>query len=257
MKKVILILGDGMRPDAVMQCKHPMVKSFIEKGCCTMRGYTVTPPVTMPCHMSLIHSVDPQRHGVLTNFFTPPVRPVQGLFEQLRTFEKRCGFFYIWDQLRDLYRHGSLAEACYISSYQMPRFDACEMCTDRAIEFVRRTQADFTFLYLGETDWAGHKYGWMSPEYMDAVRHVFELTQRVCKAVGDDYTIMLVADHGGHDRIHGENVPEDMTIPFMTLNGPWAPGSSFDNMNIKDVAPTIVKLLEVPSDSEWEGMSLA
>ena len=256
MKKVILILSDGMRPDAVMQCGHPMVKTFLEKGACTMTGTTVMPSVTLPCHMSLIHSVDPQRHGISTNTFTPQVRPIKGLFDQLRQFGKKCGFFYNWGELRDLYQPDSLAEACFISGHQMPWYDAGEKCTDRAIDFIQREQPDFVFLYLGEADEAGHKHGWMTEGYMDGVIHGFELTQRVSEAVGSDYVVMLIADHGGHDRTHGTEMPEDMTIPFMTLNGPWAPGSTFGRMNIKDAAPTIAKLLEVPANEDWEGVSL-
>lgn len=256
MKKVILILSDGMRPDAVMQCGHPMVKTFMEKGACTMTGRTVTPSVTLPCHMSLIHSVDPIRHGVTTNTFMPQVRPIKGLFDQLRLFGKKCGFFYNWGELRDLYQPDSLAEACFISGHQKSWPEVGEMCTDRCIDFIRRESPDFTFLYLGEADESGHKHGWMGDVYMEGVRHGFELTQRIAEAVGPDYVIMLIADHGGHDRTHGTEMPEDMTIPFMTLNGPWEAGSAFETMSIKDVAPTVAKLLEVPANEDWEGTSL-
>lgn len=256
MKKVILILSDGMRPDAVMQCGHPMIKAFLEKGCCTMNARTVMPSVTLPCHMSLIHSVDPQRHGVLTNTYTPQVRPIKGLFDQLRLFGKKSGFFYNWGELRDLYQPDSLAEGCYISGHIYDYFDASQRCTDRAIEFIQNQQPDFTFLYLGEVDEIGHKYGWMSPEYMKSINNTFDFTQRVVESAGSDYTVMLIADHGGHDRTHGTDMPEDMAIPFMTINGPWTPGSTFDAVSIKDVAPTVAKMLEVPANEDWEGTSL-
>lgn len=256
MKKVILILSDGLRPDAVMQCSHPMVKTLMEKGTCTMNGRTVMPSVTLPCHMSLIHSVDPQRHGIVTNTFTPQVRPIKGLFDQLRLFGKKSGFFYNWGELRDLHQPDSIAEACFISGHYFPWYDACEQCTDRAIDFVRREQPDFVFLYLGEVDEAGHKHGWMTEDYMKAVDHAFELTQRFAEAVSPDYCVMLIADHGGHDRTHGTDMPEDMTIPFMTINGPWEAGSTFEAVSIKDVAPTVAKLLEVPANEDWEGKSL-
>jgi len=52
------------------------------------------------------------------------------------------------------------------------------------------------------------------------------------------------------------DMAEDMTIPFMTVNGPWNAGSTFDSVNIKDIAPTVAKLLEVPANEDWEGTSL-
>ena len=40
------------------------------------------PSVTLPCHMSLFHSVDPDRHGITTNGYVPQVRPIKGMFDQ-------------------------------------------------------------------------------------------------------------------------------------------------------------------------------
>ena len=55
--KVLLILVDGMRPDAVVQNK--IAGKFLEESTFSLNAATVFPPVTLPCHMSLFHSVDP------------------------------------------------------------------------------------------------------------------------------------------------------------------------------------------------------
>lgn len=89
MNKAVLILVDGMRPDGMTACGHPEVQKLMAEGKSTLRGHTVMPYVTLPCHMSLMHSVDPERHGVLTNTFTPQVRPVTGLFAQLAKYDKK------------------------------------------------------------------------------------------------------------------------------------------------------------------------
>ena len=47
-----------------------------------------------------------------------------------------------------------------------------------------------------------------------------------------------------------------MTIPFLALGKPFEAGTSFDEMNIKDIGPTIASWLGVPADKEWEGKSL-
>ena len=69
MNKAVLILVDGMRPDGMTACGHPEVQKLMAEGKSTLRGRTVMPSVTLPCHMSLMHSVDPERHGVL---YAPP-----------------------------------------------------------------------------------------------------------------------------------------------------------------------------------------
>ena len=82
--KVILISIDGMRADGVQQCGNPYVEELKRLGSYTFDAQTVFPSVTLPCHMSMFHSVPPTRHGITTNEYVPPVRPIKGLFEQIR-----------------------------------------------------------------------------------------------------------------------------------------------------------------------------
>ena len=70
---------------------------------------------------------------------------------------------------------------------------------------------------------------------------------------GDDHTFVFLADHGGHDRTHGTESPEDMTIPLFFFGKPFAKGKVLEEASIKDVAPTIAKLMEVEPAEEWEG----
>ena len=109
MDKVLLILLDGMRPDSIAACGSKYADNML-KSCRykDMQAKTVFPSVTLPCHMSLFHSVVPQRHGILTNTFVPMARPVDGLIEKLHNAGKRCAFYYTWEQLRDLAKPGML-----------------------------------------------------------------------------------------------------------------------------------------------------
>ncbi len=256
MNKVVLILADGMRPDGMLACEHPEVEYLMQNGRSTLEGRTVMPSVTLPCHMSMIHSVDPDRHGVTTNTYSPMVRPVTGLFEQLRKFEKKNAFFYSWGELKDLYQPSSLADARFMSGQFSHWNDITDVLTDGAIEYLHKEDPDFLFLYLGEPDEVGHKYGWMSPEYIQALHHVFASIERVRKALPEGHILMVTADHGGHDRIHGTDLREDTTIPFLAYGSAYAAGTTFERFNIKDIAPTIVKHLGVPADGDWEGEAL-
>ena len=80
--KVILISVDGMRPDGFLACGNPYIHELMRKAYYTLDGRTVMPSVTLPCHMSLFHSVEPQRHGITTNLYIPMARPIEGLFER-------------------------------------------------------------------------------------------------------------------------------------------------------------------------------
>ena len=67
--KVILISVDGMRPDGFLACGNPYIEKMMESAYYTLDGKTVLPSVTLPCHMSLFHSVAPERHGITTNLY--------------------------------------------------------------------------------------------------------------------------------------------------------------------------------------------
>lgn len=255
MQKVLLILVDGMRPDAITE--QPLVKELMKKGAYSLNATTVFPSVTLPCHMSLYHSVSPMRHGVLTNTYVPQVRPVNGLVDVLKAAGKKCAFFYNWEQLRDLSRPAALTFSYFCNAHVLGDEPCNDMTTDACLDYLAKfPDTDFTFLYLGYTDNAGHDYGWMGPEYMHAVDNSWQNIERVLKALPEDYTVFITADHGGHDRTHGYDIPEDMTIPLFAMGKDFKPGAPLENANIMDIAPTVVKVLGVQPDADWEGKSL-
>ena len=75
--KVLLILIDGMRPDAMVQI--PAATKIMEKAVYQLEGTTVYPSCTLPCHMSLFYSRPPLVHGITNNTYTAIKRPRNGL----------------------------------------------------------------------------------------------------------------------------------------------------------------------------------
>ena len=90
---------------------------------------------------------------------------------------------------------------------------------------------------------------------MKSVSKALSCTERLRASIPEEYTIILLADHGGHDRMHGQDVPEDMTIPLF-LYGQNIPPQAAQGANIKDIAPTVVRLFGLEADEEWEGRAL-
>lgn len=201
-KKVILITVDGMRPDGFLACGNPYGAEMMKKGSYTLAGASVVPPVTLPCHLSLFQSVQPVRHGVLTNTYIPPVHAINGLFEQLHNAGKTAAMFYAWEPIR-------------------------QVSTPKSLTF-----AEYAWAYA-----------------LDNIRRILE-------TCGDRYDVIVTADHGGHDRTHGLDIPEDMTIPMFFFGSDFEPGAQLENVGLLDLAPTIAKLIGVPPAREWEGRSI-
>ncbi len=250
--KVILISIDGMRPDGFLQCGNPYVQELMQKSYYGLGVQTVMPSVTLPCHMSLFHSVPPARHGISTNTYMPMVRPLDGLFERLSKYDKTCAMYYGWGPLRDVAKPESLLYAEFIQSYTAESTDTA--LTDSALKRIASSRPDFVFLYMVETDEkGGHDNGWMSEAYLRRVSTALDNVRRVVEAWGDTYTVIITADHGGHDRGHGSDLPEDMTIPNFFLGKQFPQGVAFSGGSILDIAPTIAKIMDVPPDPSWEG----
>lgn len=255
MSKVILISIDGMRPDGLLSCGNDYVNELKKKASYTLDAQTVFPSITLPCHLSLFHSVPPQRHGTLSNAYVVPVRPVDGLFEVLKANGKMSSIYYGWEPMRDVGRPGSLIAAEYINAYSFEHVDA--MLTDRALQYINIKKPDFVFLYMVETDEkGGHDNGWMSDVYLDYISRAIDNVKRVIEEVGDEYTVIITADHGGHDRMHGTDLAEDMTIPMFFVGDEFAPGIELKNISILDIAPTIADVMGLNAPREWEGKSI-
>ena len=253
--KLILISIDGMRPDGLLKCKNPYVEELKRIASYTFNARTVFPSVTLPCHMSLFHSVPPQRHGITTNTYMPQVRPINGLFEQLANAGKTSAMYYGWEPIRDVSRPASLKAAEYINAYSFDNTDA--LLTDSAIKYIKNAEPDFVFLYMVETDEkGGHDCGWMSDGYLEVINKAIDNVKRVIEETDGKYTVIITADHGGHERSHGTDMYEDMTIPMIFYGPLFEAGKELKGVSILDIAPTIADILSVPKSKEWEGKSL-
>ena len=255
MEKVILISIDGMRPDGFLACGNPYVEELQRISAYTLDGQTVRPSMTMPCHQSMFHSVPPERHGIMTNTFTPFARPVDGIFEVIKNARGLCSMHYGWEPLRDLSVPSTVKWA------DMIRFDVEEdtdrQLTDRCLWRLRHSHPDFVFLYLGQTDDAGHKFGWMSEEYLRRISIAIDCVRDVITGFGDEYSILITADHGGHDRSHGQGTTPDVTIPQFYIGQRFTPGKVLHDVSVMDIPPTIADIMGLRHPPEWEGVSHA
>ena len=254
MKKTILIVVDGMRPDSLANIGN--AQKILKKSTYTMNAETVFPSVTLPCHMSLFHSVAPERHGTTTNVYMPQVRPIRGLCEVLKHAGKKCAIFYNWEDLRDVSRPNSLVHSVFYAGKVIGYLEASEIITNELIDYVKKYDTDFTFLYFGYTDWSGHKFGWMGEEYLSAMQSCWDNIEKVMNELGDEYNYIITSDHGGHDRTHGSEMPEDMIIPAVFCGDDFEADKVIENVSILDIAPTVTALLGVEPDEDWEGRSL-
>lgn len=254
-EKVILISVDGMRPDGFLACGNPFIEEMMKNSWYSLDATNVFPTVTLPCHMSMFHSVPPERHGITTNIYLPMARPLPGLFEQLNAAKSVNAMYYGWAPLQDIHRPASVKYAELIQAYTEESSDTS--LTDSALARIEKSKPDFVFLYMVETDEkGGHDNGWMTEAYLQRVSIAIDNVKRVLEACGEEYTVIVTSDHGGHDRSHGTTMPEDSTIPMFFFGKMFPRGERFSGGSILDIAPTIVDIMGADPADEWEGKSL-
>lgn len=253
MSRAVLLLIDGLRPDAIAVAECPNLQAFLAESAHTLTAQSVMPSVTLPCHMSIFHSVPPERHGITTNIYTPMARPLPGLIERVHSEGKQAAYFHNWEPLRNLNQPETLHFAFYVNeSYDIENGDISTVAL--AADYMSRAVFDFTFLYIGTVDTAGHAFGWMSDDYLKQIARIDGLVGEFLASVPEDVTVLIQSDHGGHDRSHGTESPEDMTIPWM-IRGPGIKrGYAIQRkVSLLDTAPTLAHIMGVPADRAWEG----
>ncbi len=253
--KVVLILTDGLKGESVLGCKNSFAKECVEKYTSKLDAQTVMPSVTLPCHLSLFLSVVPQRHGILTNTYVPQVRPIDSIIDCLAQQGKKCASFTNWEQLRNLSKEGSLQHSL-LMGIECEQKDELTL-TNAAIDYINEKQPDFVFLYFGSTDIIAHNNGWESEAYIKGIDISFNYIEKVKNSIPKDYTIIITSDHGGHERIHGTDLPQDMTIPIMIIGEGFTPDIKLpQDANIIDIAPTIAKIIGIQPNKDWDGKAL-
>ena len=251
--KVLLISIDGMRPDATQNTEYG--RYLKENAAYSLDSKTITPSITLPSHMSMFHSVTPDVHGVTSNTYTPSEALGYGITEALSAQDMSSAIFYNWNEIGYVVTEGSTEASTYIGGEIEGWEQANRLLGAACLEYLDGEQtADFVFLYLGFLDEWGHKYSWLSDEYYYALNESFAIVEAVTeKALALDYTVIITADHGGHDYTHGTELPEDMTIPIFILGEKFTPATNLGERSILDIAPTVLNLLGASAPSYWQG----
>ena len=251
---VVLFSVDGMRPDGLLKANTPNIDRLMSVGSFTLKARSVMPSVTLPCHTSMMRGVDVPRHGITTNTFTPLARPVPSLFDVAHDNGLKAGAFYNWGELRDLAHPQSLKINYMVNDSHEP--DGDWNVAVAAADHIAKKELDLIFVYFGYTDSMGHDHGWMTDEYVDAISEADRCIGHVIQAVEakvKESIIFVGTDHGGHDRHHGTEMEEDMTIPWI-IAGSGIPKAELNGqVRLYDTAPTIATLLGLPLPREWDG----
>jgi predicted AlkP superfamily pyrophosphatase or phosphodiesterase len=258
MRSAVLIVIDGMRPDAIAASAAVTLRRLIGQGASTMSARTVLPSISLPCHTSMFYGVPPERHGIVSNAWKPIEPPIPSVVDVVYEAGRSTAMFYNWEPLRDLAAPLSVSESHHVRWQGGPRDPSDARLFRLANEWMRSTpDFGFAFVYFGAADNVGHKDRWMSEPYFEAIREADRLIEtEILPALPPECLLIVASDHGGHDWTHGEDCEEDMTVPIILRGEGIAPGSTIQGpASLMDLPRTIVDWLGIEPHADWLGKS--
>jgi predicted AlkP superfamily pyrophosphatase or phosphodiesterase len=270
---VFIISIDGGKPAVIAESEAPTLKKIAAEGAVTWQASTIFPSITLPSHTSMLTGVGPDKHQILWNGLTPikGFVKVPTVFSLLKAAEPKAvtamfvgkvKFRHLWlKNSLDLFDFGGpqspkpVASAPEIEKDKRPSAEVAS----RAADWIKAQKPRLAFIHLTDIDTFGHSNGWGSPEQKEAVKGTDQALGVVWQAIKDadlaDSSIMLItADHGGHDKTHGLDIPDDMIIPWVA----WGKGVKKNftithKVTTYDTAATALWLLDVPVTAEFDG----
>jgi predicted AlkP superfamily pyrophosphatase or phosphodiesterase len=253
-RHVVLVSIDGLRPDAMQQTDTPALQALMRRGSYSLEAQTTLPSITLTSHTSMMTGVVPARHKVLWNDWDEK----RGLIETQTIFDvaKAAGMKTAMFAGKPKFRH--FDKPGRLDRFAEPGYEALGVAEAAADYFVQE-KPELMMVHLADPDGAGHGVGWMTTPYFEAIQRadqaVADLVKAIDKAGLTATTALIVtADHGGHAKTHGTDMPEDMTIPWIAAGaGVRAAGKLDAKIVTTDTAATVVALLGLQVPAGWDG----
>jgi predicted AlkP superfamily pyrophosphatase or phosphodiesterase len=272
---VFIISLDGGKPAGIEQSQMPALKRLVAEGAHTWTADTIYPSITLPGHTSMLTGVTPEKHHILWNGWVPS-RGVVGV-PTIFSEAKRAGFSTAMFVGKEKFRHLALTNSLDDFNYgraaavDVVKSDSGEgevkhegtVMADKvaaeAAAYIVQHKPNLCFIHFADPDSAGHKFGWGSPQQLEAFAKSDAALEVVLKAISQagiaDQTVVIVsADHGGHGRSHGSKSPEDMHIPWIAWGKGVRHGFSITApVSTCDTAATALWLLNVSCPPSLDG----
>lgn len=259
-KYAIIITIDGLRPDAITLSSAPVLSNLIKLGSYSATASTVDPPKTLPSHTSMVTGLVPKRHLTFVNEWIDEMGYTK--FETIFTQAKKEGFdtamFVGKDKLNFIAVPGSI-DKLEVIEYSPESVDEI---SESLTSFINEELTQITLIHFPEPDIPGHKFGWMTEEYMQSVRRVDNAIGRIIESlknaeVLNETLIVITADHGGKEKNHKGDDPLVTTIPWLAIGNNIKAGYKInEQVYIYDTAPTVLKALGIKPIVNIDGKAI-
>jgi predicted AlkP superfamily pyrophosphatase or phosphodiesterase len=251
---VVIISFDGGKPPVMKESAMPVFMEVAAKGAASWEAQTILPSITLVSHTSMLTGVKPIKHKILWNNYDPGKRLVS--VPTVFGMAKEKGYSTAMFVGKDKFKH--LEVPGTVDQFEIPDYAAVTVAKQAAAYLVEK-KPNLCFIHFADGDGAGHKHGWGSEEQKQAFADEDGALKTVLDAlemagIASETVLILTADHGGHERTHGSNSPDDMTIPWIASGKGVMPGHAIaQGISTCDTAATAMWLLDIAVPEDWDG----
>jgi predicted AlkP superfamily pyrophosphatase or phosphodiesterase len=272
---VFIISIDGGSPEVIQRSEMPVLKKLVKEGAHSWSANTITPPITLPAHTSMLTGVGVEKHKITWNNWSPTNGTVRvpTIFTAAKQAGRSTAMFVGKEKFRHLLQPGTVDEFSFNSAAaqvisksdsggKMAKKEGnvfAKTVARDAADYIVKNKPDLCFIHFTDPDTIGHEFGWGSPKQLAAFADTDAALGVVLKAIrkagiAKNSVVIISADHGGHDRGHSQGTPADMHIPWIA----WGKGvrKHFEitaPVATCDTAATALWLLDVQPLSPLDG----
>lgn len=250
-ERVIVISLDGARSDALL-AETPNIQALARRGAVDWQASTIYPPVTLPAHASMLTGLSVEQHGLDHNDSLYPCPAITA--PTFITLAREAGYRTAMVVGKEKFCQFQQSE---LVDYTFARAGDGSV-VDRVLELLDEDY-QVIFAHFPNPDYFGHLTNWMSDTYIDEMSNTDAQVGRIMTKLDelgltDKTLVILTADHGGHGNSHGQNIPEDMVIPWMIAGPGVTAGTDFESrVSIMDTAATVLWVLDLPMRDDMVG----
>ena len=247
-RRVVIISEDGLRPDALTPELAPTHVELMREGTTAKLAETIPESDTLPSHAAMLSGVGAAAHGLWWNSY----QAARGYIHVPTVFSAAHARGLKTAMIVGKPKLLHIASPGTVDYYERPSY-LCGGVAESAALYFLFAKPDLMFVHFSDPDESGHASGWMSPQYIAAVRASDKCLAEVLAAidgsgVGETTLVIVTADHGGHGKKHsGGREAVDREIPWIVRGPGVAPGGVLDGtVETVDTAATVLAALGLP-----------
>ncbi|MBL8100159.1 MAG: alkaline phosphatase family protein [Anaerolineales bacterium] len=254
-ERVIIISYDGLRPDAIDLAPMPNLISLRDNGAhAPLTARTIDYPATSPSHASMLTGYCMEDHGVIYNKFFQYMGYAKGtdIFQLAHEAGMKTIMIVSKDKLRQM------AEPETTDVFEVAYG---EPAIQRTVLPYLEEDFGLMFVHFAGGDNRGHKYGWMSGEYMKVLREGDEVLGEMINTLKannlfDTTLFIITSDHGGHNKNHIGLLIEDYRITWIAYGPGVVQTEITRQLYTFDTAVTAAYALGFPLQADWDGIPI-